>query len=332
MTIRVAAIGVNHWHSLYDAGYLLQFQRMPDVQIVGVQDGDPEIAAHRAAAVGNPPAYTDYEQMLAELKPDFVLALGRPSEMGAIAHYLLDHGFPFIMEKPMGYDAEVVRSIAEKAAATGGFAAAPFPYRYQPQIELARTLIREGRLGPISHITVRHMRPTSARYPGWGAAWMLDPSIANGGCLRNLGAHGLDVFNFLVDEETNVIGAQISSRALGEAVDDYATVMLRSASGIVGNVEAGNLFPRDGTQAVLHVSGRDGLFTVTGNNARLITKDAEGSQTLGLDDRPSYILLRETLDRWQRGDPPRVQAADCYRAMRLVDQAYKLCGFAPDTR
>ncbi len=52
MPIRVAAIGVNHWHSLYDAAYLRQLSEMSDVQIVGIHDDSAEIAAHRANELG----------------------------------------------------------------------------------------------------------------------------------------------------------------------------------------------------------------------------------------------------------------------------------------
>src|SRR6266550_7213069 len=34
-------------------------------------------------------------------------------------------------------------------------------------------------------------------------AWMLDPAEAGGGCLRNLGPHGLDMFLYLTGEEGN---------------------------------------------------------------------------------------------------------------------------------
>ena len=50
---------------------------MPDVELVGLQDPIAEIAANRAAAVGNPPVFIDYREMLVVTRPDFVIALGR---------------------------------------------------------------------------------------------------------------------------------------------------------------------------------------------------------------------------------------------------------------
>ena len=69
---------------------------------------------------------------------------------------------------------------------------------------------------------------------------MLDAAEAGGGDLRNLGPHGLDMFLYLTGEEAQVIGAQLSRRAHDRPVEDYASVMLCSASGILGTVEVGN--------------------------------------------------------------------------------------------
>ena len=168
MTIRVAAIEVSHWHSLFDAAYLRHLVAMPDVALVAVQDGDAGLARKRAVEVGDPAVFTDYHQMLKETKPDFVMALGRHRQMARIAHDLLDQGYPFLMEKPMGVSADEVQSIADKAARLKAYAAVPLSQRYQPFAIRARELLAAGRFGPLSHIYVRINRPGPARYPGVG--------------------------------------------------------------------------------------------------------------------------------------------------------------------
>jgi predicted dehydrogenase len=167
MTIRVAAIEVSHWHSLFDAAYLRHLVKMPDVALVAVQDSDGALARKRAAEVGNPQVFTDHVRMLEETKPDFVMALGRHRQMARIAHDLLDRRVPFLMEKPMGISADEVQSVAEKVARTGVYAAVPLSQRYQPFAIRARELLAAGRFGPLSHIYVRINRPGPARYPAW---------------------------------------------------------------------------------------------------------------------------------------------------------------------
>jgi predicted dehydrogenase len=326
MTIRVAAIEVSHWHALFDAAYLRHLVAMPDVKLVAVQDSDPALAAKRAAAVGNPPTFTDHNKMLAAVRPDFVVALGRHRQMAAIAHDLLDQGYPFLMEKPMGINAAEVEAVAAKAAQRNAFVAVPLAQRYGPFAQRGRELIAAGRLGPLSHIYVRINRPGPARYRAWDCAWMLDPAEAGGGALRNLGSHGFDLFLHLTGEEAEVTGAQLSRRAHDRPVEDYASVMLRSASGILGTVEVGNGFPRDGTDGEWKLAGRDGILTMKDGVLKFAT--AAGDETFPGTDvtGPYFTTVRDALDHWQRGAPPPVSVHDCARAVRLIDQAYARAG------
>ncbi len=322
MTIRVAAVEVSHWHALNDAAYLRHLLAMPDVELVAVQDSDAALVKKRAAEVGNPPTYTDYHAMLKATRPDFVVALGRHSQMAAIAHDLLDAGYPFLMEKPMGISAAEVESVAAKAAKQNAFVAVPLAQRYGAFAKRARELLAENRFGPLSHIYVRINRPAPPRYPAWDCAWMLDPAEAGGGALRNLGPHGLDMFLHLTGEEAQVTGAQLSRRAHGCAVEDYATVTLRSASGILGTVEVGNTFPRDGTDGEWKLAGRDAILTMKDGVVKLAAK--EGDQNLTGTDltAPYFTAVRDALDHWQAGKAPPIGVQDCLRAVRLIDQAY----------
>src|SRR5579864_1306073 len=324
MTIRIAAVGVSHWHALNDAAYLRHLIAMPDVELVAIQDSDAGLVAKRAAEVGNPPVYTDYGKMLAAVRPDFVLALGRHRTMAAIAHDLLDAGYPFLMEKPMGISAAEVEAVAAKAARLNAFVAVPLAQRYAPFARRARALIDAGRFGPLSHIYVRINRPGPARYPAWDCAWMLDPAEAGGGCLRNLGPHGLDIFLHLTGEDARVTGAQISRRAHDLLVEDYASVLLRSSSGVLGTVEIGNCFPRVGTDGEWKIAGRDAILTVKDTVMKLATADGD-EVTPGTEiEAPYFTTVRDALDHWRRGAPPPVSVADCARAVRLIDQAYAL--------
>ena len=328
MAARIAAIGVGHWHSLYDAAYLKSLARMHDVRLVAVQDPDAAIVASRAAELGEPATYTDYRDMLAMERPDFVIVLGRHSDMAAAAHHLLDEGYPFLIEKPAGVNAAEVRSLSDKAAAKGVFAAVPLFQRLHPFVAHAQLMLAENAFGPLSHFYFRSNRPTSGRYVAWGAGWMLDPAIAGGGCLRNIGLHGIDAFLYLTGEDADVGGAQLSSRALEKRVEDYATVLLRTPSGVLGTIEVGNTFPGKGADAEWKLAGRDALLVQREDGVRLMS--ASGDLVVaGPSPEPLPVLaLRDALARWQRGEPPAVGLEDCYRAMRLVDKAYHIAALS----
>ena len=325
--MRIAAIEVSHWHSLYDAAYLHVLAAMPDVELVGLHDPSPEVAARRAAVLGNPPVFTDHREMLARTKPDFVVALGEHRRMAQTAHDLLDAGVPFLMEKPMGVNAVQVAGIAEKAAARNAFVAVPLPQRYSPFVARARQLLADGRFGPLSHLYLRLNRPTSARYPAWDSPWMLDPALAGGGCVRNLGSHCFDLFLLLTGEDSTVTAAQLSARALGQPVEDYASVQLRTAGGVLGTIELGNTVPYAGSDGEFKIAGRDAiLIAYHDDTLRLVTSAGE-EMTAAPPAAPLYpTAVRDILDHWRRGAPPPVSVHDLVRVVRLIDQAYERAG------
>src|SRR5260370_20544534 len=163
MTIPVAAIEVSHWHALPDAAYLRHLIAMQDVELVAIQDSDADLVARRAAEVGRPPTFTDYRKMLATTRPNFIVALGRHCQMAQIAHDLLDEGYPFLMEKPMGIRAPEVEAVAAKAALLHAFAAVPLAQRYGPFAARPRELLAAGRLRRRAPHYVRVNRPGPRR-------------------------------------------------------------------------------------------------------------------------------------------------------------------------
>jgi predicted dehydrogenase len=298
---------------------------MEDAELAAIQDADAGLVEHRAAELGtDAPTYTDYREMLADTHPDFVIVLGRHSDMAIAAHFLLDEGYPFLIEKPAGLNAGEVEAVAAKAAEKHAFAAVPLFQRLHPFVSHAYRMFAGDQAGAVSHFYFRSNRPSSARYVEWGAPWMLDPLLSGGGCLRNVGLHGIDLFLHLTGEDAQVTGAELSARALGQRVEDYATIVLRTPSGIVGTIEVGNTFPGKGGDAEWRLSARDALLTQRGGMLRRVTPTGE----LELPDEISTPLpalaLRDALTRWRKDRHPAMTVADCARAMRVVDDAYKM--------
>src|ERR1700722_20095287 len=129
--MRIALIGVSHWHTPF---YLDPVLEQSDATIVGVSDRDVA-RAEPVAAKAACSAYADYREMCAQLHPDFVFALGRHCDMAEEARFLIGQKIPFAMEKPCGIDSAEVHDIAARAAQAGVFAAVPFVLRYCPLLD-----------------------------------------------------------------------------------------------------------------------------------------------------------------------------------------------------
>ena len=199
----------------------------------------------------------------------------------------------------------------------------PLFQRYHPFVTLARGMLADGAFGPLSHFHFRSNRGSSARYVSWGAPWMLDPAATGGGCLRNIGLHGVDLFLHLAGGDAHVAGAQLSSRALGQAVEDYATVLLRAPGGAFGTIEVGNTVPGQGADGEWKLAGRDALLVQQGGSVRCMTAAGEQEVAEPPAEPLAVIAVRDILARWQKGEPPATGPEDCCRAMRVVDEAYE---------
>jgi predicted dehydrogenase len=118
-------------------------------------------------------------------------------------------------------------------------------------------------------------------------------------------------------------------KALGQPVEDYASVLLRSASGVLGTIEIGNTFPRDGTDGEWKIAGRDAILTQTDETIRLETAAGTETSTGELTEPLALSALRDALEHWRRGAPPPISVHDCARVVRLIDQAYTLAAVRP---
>src|SRR3954447_16002011 len=96
--VRVAFIGVSHWHApmYYDPA-----SKSAGVQIVAITDDDPHVVGPVSKLLGAK-GFTDYREMIAVIRPDLVFAFGRHCDMADIANALVDGKIPFIIEKPGG--------------------------------------------------------------------------------------------------------------------------------------------------------------------------------------------------------------------------------------
>lgn len=323
---RVAATGVSHWHSLYDATYLQHLKDL-NCDIVGVSDDSRAIAEDRAKRFNSTP-FTDYRKMVETTKPDFVVALGRHVDMPAIFRYLIDTGIPFMMEKPWGVDAETVKGLARLAESKGAWVAAPFVFRYSHWAETARGMIQRGELGAVSHIFFRIIKPTMQRYNAWDSPWMLSKRAAGGGALINLGSHGFDICRFITGEEPEVISCVTSHAVDKSDVEDYALATLRTPSGIIFHNEVGYTmptWPKNSREDERKVVGEKAIVRGVDEGIHILGRDRDETIPAPAGSVPLHKrVLMECLERIERGAPPPITAQDCARAVTLIHDAYRL--------
>ena len=247
--------------------------------------------------------------------------------MPAIALHVLETGIPFAMEKPIGISASDVAPLVDLAAARNAFVAVPLINRYSGLWRQLDALEEAGRVGPRSHFHFRVINGPPERYALDGVGWMLDPAIAGGGCMRNVGIHTVDGFlRYTGGESTEVLGAAISYRAHGQAIEEFCAAALRSESGVIGTVEAGYSFAsmKPGGDFEARLSAANCYIIDRNEKLEVATLDDEEARTLTIPDQGARYdqFGRDTLTRLREGRPPIATLRDCYRAMQIIDDIY----------
>src|SRR4029078_7952444 len=107
-----------------------------------------------------------------------------------------------LCEKPLANsvaEAVAMAEAAEQARANGQLAMVGFTYRRVPAIQLARQLVADGRIGTVRHVRAQYLQDwiADANAP---LSWRLDKQKAGSGALGDIGAHIVDLAQFVTGE------------------------------------------------------------------------------------------------------------------------------------
>jgi predicted dehydrogenase len=318
--MRVVLIGVSHWHTPF---FLDPCLELPGVTIIGVCDADlsrTEYAAGRAGC----PAYSDYREMCAALKPDFAFALAEHRDMAALARFLIEARIAFAMEKPCAINAAEAADIAARAAAAGVFAAVPYVIRYSPMVE---TILSANE--PVQYAMFKFIGGMVDRYHQQKVDWVTDRRRSGGGPLLNLGVHFMDLCRVLLGgADLTVTGSMISNRSAGLNIEDHAVVLMQGG-GASCMVETGYLYPAPNSVFDLHYSIRterhyyaardDSMLEIVSNDRQRVMK---AMKLTNVHFYPTFV--RDTLRRLEEGRKPIADLTDNAAAVALVEAAYAM--------
>ncbi len=139
--------------------------------------------------------FSDYESMLAEVKPDLV-SVALPNAMHApVSIKALEAGAHVLCEKPMAMNTAEAQQMIQVAQKSQRRLMICYNHRYRADLAWIRRMLEAGALGDIYHIEAHWRRETGI--PGWG--WFGSREASGGGSLIDLGVHVLDMALWLLD-------------------------------------------------------------------------------------------------------------------------------------
>ncbi|MEU4098006.1 Gfo/Idh/MocA family oxidoreductase [Streptomyces sp. NPDC026673] len=274
-----AFMGATHSQAWRTVGHVFELPMRPVLAAIGGRD----TAAVRAAAArhGWAAAETDWRALVDRDDVHLVDVCTPGDSHAEIAIAALEAGKHVLCEKPLANsvaEAEAMASAAERAAERGQVAMVGFNYRRVPAVAYARRLIADGRIGTIRHVRVTYLQDWLVD-PDFPLTWRLKREYAGSGALGDLGAHAVDLAQYLAGEhlvgvsaltETFVrerpllAGASTGLSGSGAAergpvtVDDAALFTGRLASGALASFEATRMASGRKNALRLEINGERG--------------------------------------------------------------------------
>ncbi|TNF79211.1 MAG: Gfo/Idh/MocA family oxidoreductase [Gammaproteobacteria bacterium] len=293
-----------------------EFRRHPGCDVIAVADPNAERAAELAGVVRAEHTYTEVEELLAHDDLDAVYIAVPNAFHEEVAIKALAAGKHVLLDKPFALDAQAARNIIDAAEKADRTLMLGMNQRFERNVQSAKALIAEGRLGDVYHLKAFWRR--RAGIPRMGS-WFTNKSVAGGGALLDIGVHVLDVALHLIDNfrPTSVSGAtftRFGNRGLGEGgwgrserefddfdVDDFATALIRLEGGAVITLEA--------SWALHQPSSNDHDVVAYGEDAGLAVY---GNQLFEPGDGNEYRIV-------QNPTTPAIAYPHCSRAEHFIN-------------
>ncbi|MFD7704408.1 Gfo/Idh/MocA family protein [Streptomyces caelestis] len=254
-----AFMGAAHSQGWRTAGRVFDLPLSPDMAVICGRDADAVRAA--AGRHGWAETETDWRALVERDDVDLVDICTPGDSHAEIALAALAAGKHVLCEKPLANtvaEAEAMVRAAEEARARGQLAMVGFNYRRVPATALARRMVAEGRIGTLRHVRVAYLQDWLVD-PQFPLTWRLRREQAGSGSLGDLGAHIVDLAQYLAGERLAGVSAltetfvrerplptapsaglaAVSAAGTGEVtVDDAALFTGRFASGALASFEA----------------------------------------------------------------------------------------------
>ncbi len=230
-----AFMGAAHSQAWRTVGHVFDLPLAPRLRVLVGRRAGPAAAA--AGRLGWEESSTDWRAMVRRPDVDVVDIVTPGDSHAEIALAALAAGKHVLCEKPLANTVEEARAMATAARASGRVAMVGFNHRRIPALTLARDLVAEGRIGTVRHVRARYLQDWLVD-PMFPLAWRLQSERAGSGALGDLGAHLVDLAEFVTGLSVRAVTALtetfVRERPLPADADAGAAGATGGLAGVAG--------------------------------------------------------------------------------------------------
>ena len=311
-----------------------------ELEIAAVCDVLPEkmetlLAKHELENDETIKKYTDYKQMIAEVKPELVSIATESGIHAEIALYCIAQGVNLIVEKPMAMSIADADEIIKRSEEKGVVVSACHQNRFNVAIQELRKAVEAGRFGKLSHGSIHVRWNRNHGYydqASWRGTWAED-----GGALMNQCIHGIDLLRWMMgDEIDEIYGVTRQQFHDYLEAEDVGMAVIKFKNGAIGTIEGTtNVYPKN-LEETLYIFGENGTVKIGGTSTNNIDvwdfadETEEDAANKGLEEQTSNVygnghtsLFADVMDAIKTGRKPYIDAVAGRNALEVVLSIYK---------
>ncbi|GGO65922.1 dehydrogenase [Microbacterium nanhaiense] len=261
-TLRVAMIGYGFMGAAHSQAWRTAprvFDLPNDIEMAVIVGRNPEAVADAAAKWGWQESATDWRDVVTRDDIDIIDIVTPGHSHHEIAIAALEAGKHVLCEKPLANSGGDAEAMAEAARSSSAKAMLGFTYRRVPALTRARDLIAQGAVGTVQQVRAAYRQDWLVD-PEAPLSWRLQKDLAGHGALGDIGAHAIDLVQFLtglsVEKVSGVIDTIVKERPVetervgiaGKGGDEKAPVTVDDVAIFTGRLENGALAAFEATR------------------------------------------------------------------------------------
>jgi predicted dehydrogenase len=228
--LRVAVVGLEHGHV---EGFLGALPHHPEVELVGIADPDPALAAKYAKKYGLPQTlfFDRIETLIEARHPQAVLVYTSIGEHRKVIETAARYGVSVMVEKPLTLSLDDALAIRKTAREHHIHVLVNYETTWYASNRAAYDEVEQGHLGAIRRVVIHdgHQGPREIGVPPEFLRWLTDPAKNGAGALYDFGCYGADLMTWLMHGEAPLTVTAVVNHDKPEFypnVDDDATMVL----------------------------------------------------------------------------------------------------------
>lgn len=312
--IRLALIGLEgHIGEILDP-----MERLPDVQLIALQDPDPQrlagVAENKHAAGAR--QFRDWRELLDRENPDMVAICGTNGERAEIVIECAKRKIHIVAEKPLATTVEDLERVRQAVSQSGIHLTMLIEMRFEARYRALKQIVERGEIGEVAQIAAQKSYKLGER-----AEWMRNRATF-GGTIPFIAIHMVDLMRFTSGREiTEAVSFQgrVGHPELRDMENTTATIFRLDNHGTAAlHMD----YLRPDTAASwgddrLRLAGTRGVVEYqAATGVTLVTSDRPPREIRDLP--PDGSLFVDFLESVYHGAPKGLSLADIYRANEIV--------------